>query len=74
MMNAPMLHTAEVIAAYGGGAEEMVRRRDEQFPTGRLGDAWDIAYAALFLASDEAQHITGTELLIGGGSWSTVSE
>jgi hypothetical protein len=32
-MNAPMVHAAEVIAAYGGGAEEMVRRRDEQFPT-----------------------------------------
>ena len=35
MMNTPMVHAAEVIAAYGGSAEEMVRRRDEQCPPGR---------------------------------------
>ncbi len=57
----------KVIVAYGGSAEEMVRRRDEQCPMGRMGDAWDIAYAALFLASDEAKYITGTELVVDGG-------
>lgn len=36
-------------------------------PLGRRGDAWDVAYAALFLASDEARYITGTELLVDGG-------
>ena len=36
-------------------------------PTGRMGDAWDFAYAALFLASDEAKYITGTELVVDGG-------
>jgi hypothetical protein len=40
MMNTPIVHAAEVIAAYGGSAEEMVRRRDEQCPMGRMGDAW----------------------------------
>jgi NAD(P)-dependent dehydrogenase (short-subunit alcohol dehydrogenase family) len=34
---------------------------------GRMGDAWDVAYAALFLASDEAKYITGTELVVDGG-------
>jgi len=34
---------------------------------GRIGDAWDLANAALFLASDEAKHITGTELVVDGG-------
>ena len=67
MMNTPMVHAAEVIAAYGGSAEEMVRRRDEQCPMGRMGDAWDVAYAALFLGSDEAKYITGTELVVDGG-------
>jgi hypothetical protein len=43
----------EVIAAYGGSVEEMDRRRDEQCPMARMGDAW--AYEALFLASDEAK-------------------
>ena len=67
MMNTPMVHAPGVIAAYGGSAEEMVRRRDEQCPMGRMGDAWDVAYAALFLASDEAKYITGTELVVDGG-------
>src|SRR6266849_4267904 len=67
MMNTPMVHAAEVIAAYGGSAEEMVRRRDDRCPMGRMGDAWDVAYAALFLASDEAKYITGTELVVDGG-------
>jgi NAD(P)-dependent dehydrogenase (short-subunit alcohol dehydrogenase family) len=52
IMNTPMVHAPEIIAAYGCGAEEMVRRRDEQCPMGRMGDAWDVAFAALFLASD----------------------
>jgi len=67
MMNTPMVHAPGVIAAYGGSAEEMIRRRDEQCPMGRMGDAWDVAYAALFLASDEAKYITGTELVVDGG-------
>jgi NAD(P)-dependent dehydrogenase (short-subunit alcohol dehydrogenase family) len=66
MMNTPMVHAPGVIAAYGGSAEEMVRRRDEQCPMGRMG-AWDVACAALFLASDEARYITGTELVVDGG-------
>ena len=45
----------------------MVRRRDAQCPMGRMGDAWDVAYVALFLASDEAKYVTGTELVVDGG-------
>jgi NAD(P)-dependent dehydrogenase (short-subunit alcohol dehydrogenase family) len=41
--------------------------REAAIPLGRYGTAWDIAGAALFLASDEAQYITGTELVIDGG-------
>ncbi|HXQ65778.1 MAG TPA: SDR family NAD(P)-dependent oxidoreductase [Alphaproteobacteria bacterium] len=66
LMNTPMVH-ASLVGAYGANAEEMVRKRDAQCPMGRMGDAWDVAHAALFLASDEAKYITGTELIVDGG-------
>ena len=34
---------------------------------GHMGDAWDIAYAALYLASDEAKYVTATEIVVDGG-------
>lgn len=47
--------------------EEIKRRRDAQAPMGRMGDAWDVAYAALYLASDEAKYVTGTSIVVDGG-------
>ncbi|ALM84245.1 SDR family NAD(P)-dependent oxidoreductase [Bordetella sp. N] len=41
--------------------------RLEKIPLKRHGSAWDVANAALFLASDEAAFITGTSLLVDGG-------
>jgi len=66
LMNTPMVHAA-LVGAYGQTADDMVAKRDQQCPMGRMGDAWDVAYAALFLASDEAKYITGTELVVDGG-------
>jgi NAD(P)-dependent dehydrogenase (short-subunit alcohol dehydrogenase family) len=41
---------------------------------GHMGDAWDVANAALFLASDDAQYITGADIVVDGGlSLSSVS-
>jgi NAD(P)-dependent dehydrogenase (short-subunit alcohol dehydrogenase family) len=34
---------------------------------GQMGTAWDVAHAVLFLASEEARYITGTEILVDGG-------
>jgi NAD(P)-dependent dehydrogenase (short-subunit alcohol dehydrogenase family) len=50
-----------------GQYEQMVAKRHAQVPMGRMGDAWDVAHATLFLASDEARYITGAELVVDGG-------
>ena len=39
---------------------------------GKMGTGWDVAYAALFLASDEARFITGVELPVDGGALARV--
>lgn len=53
------------------GSDAMREQRIVQFskkiPLGRMGEPRDVAYAALYLASDESQFVTGTELLIDGG-------
>jgi len=67
LMNTPMIHAGLTDAYAEGDTEEMVRLRDEQCPTGKMGDAWDVAHAVLFLASDQAKYITGTELVVDGG-------
>jgi NAD(P)-dependent dehydrogenase (short-subunit alcohol dehydrogenase family) len=51
----------------GGDFEGFSAHRNAQVPMGRMGDAWDVAHAALFLASDEARYVTGTEIVVDGG-------
>ncbi len=47
--------------------EEKKQRRLVHIPMGRFGQAKEIAYAALYLASDESSFVTGTEFLVDGG-------
>ena len=47
--------------------EEKKQRRLVHVPMGRFGEAKEIAYAALYLASDESSYVTGTEFLVDGG-------
>lgn len=68
LMDTPMIH-AGLTAAYGaeGDHESLVRARDAQCPMGRMGDAWDVAEACLFLASDAAKYVTAHNLVVDGG-------
>lgn len=69
LMKTPMVEKSAGLAqSYAGGdVEAMWRARDAQVPMGHMGEAWDVAYAALFLASDESRYVTGIELVVDGG-------
>lgn len=67
LMNTPMAIEG-ISKARGVPKEELIRQRDARVPLGgKMGTAWDVAYAALFLASDEAKFITGVVLPVDGG-------
>ena len=66
LMNTPMAIEGNVAA--GRDRAEVIRGRDAQVPLRqKMGTAWDVANAALFLASDEAGFITGVNLPVDGG-------
>jgi len=67
LMNTPM--AIESISREGRVEKKtLIEIRDRQVPLGgKMGSAWDVAYAALFLASDEAKFITGVILPVDGG-------
>jgi NAD(P)-dependent dehydrogenase (short-subunit alcohol dehydrogenase family) len=67
LMNTPMIREPLKNTYGAGGIEEMIRKRDLSVPMGKMGDAWDVAYAALYLASDEAKYVTGAQLVVDGG-------
>ena len=50
-----------------GDFEGFVAHRHQQVPMGRMGDAWDVAHAVLFLASDESKYITAQQIVVDGG-------
>ena len=67
LMNTPMAIEG-ISEARGVPREKLIEQRDAQVPLGgRMGTAWDVAHAALFLASDEARFITGVMLPVDGG-------
>ena len=52
---------------WGRPRAAVAAERDAKVPLGHMGTGWDVAYAALFLASDEARFITGVALPVDGG-------
>ena len=67
LMNTPMIIEPLKDAYADGDVEAMLEMRHAQVPMKRMGDAWDVAWAAVFLASDEARYITGAQLVVDGG-------
>lgn len=65
LIDTPLITPLKVL--YGGDMERMKRERAAIVPMKRMGEGWDIAYAALFLVSDEAKYITGQVLAVDGG-------
>src|SRR4029077_18841398 len=67
LMDTPMAVDTRARAS-GRSRAEVAAERDARVPLRhRMGTAWDVANAALFLASDEANFITGVALLVDGG-------
>lgn len=67
-MDTPMVH--EAFRAQGLDAATIaavMRQRDAQSPTGKMGEPWDIAGAVAFLVSDDAKFVNGAMLVVDGG-------
>src|SRR5487761_2171077 len=67
LINTPMAVEAR-IGVLATSREEVIAARDAQVPLNKkMGTAWDVAHALLFLASDEASFISGVALVVDGG-------
>jgi NAD(P)-dependent dehydrogenase (short-subunit alcohol dehydrogenase family) len=67
LMNTPMAIEG-ISKGLGVPKDELIERRDAQVPLrAKMGTAWDVAWASVFLASEEARFITGVALPVDGG-------
>lgn len=66
-MHTPMVEARLAGQRAGGNVDALLAERQARIPLGFMGDGTDTANAALFLASDEARFVTGTEIIVDGG-------
>jgi NAD(P)-dependent dehydrogenase (short-subunit alcohol dehydrogenase family) len=66
-LHTPMVETRLAGQRAGGDVDALLAQRQKRIPLGFMGDGRDTAAAVLFLASDEARFITGTEIVVDGG-------
>lgn len=66
-LHTPMVEVRLAGQRAGGDVEKLLAQRQSRIPLGFMGDGRDTANAALFLASDEARFVTGTEIVVDGG-------
>lgn len=69
LMDTPMARKSaiETHGVSAEGIEDAWKKKAARIPMGWMGDAWDVARAAVFFASDESRFITGAELVVDGG-------
>jgi NAD(P)-dependent dehydrogenase (short-subunit alcohol dehydrogenase family) len=68
LMHTPLVEYRLARTVGGNDPQKLIDARNAAVPMGHMGDAWDVAHAVLFLASDEARFITATEIIVDGGS------
>ncbi|HEY8289419.1 MAG TPA: SDR family NAD(P)-dependent oxidoreductase [Acetobacteraceae bacterium] len=68
LMHTPLVEVRLAKTVGGNDAQKLIEARNAVVPMGHMGDAWDVAHAVLFLASDEARFVTATEIIVDGGS------
>ncbi len=66
-LHTPMVEARLAKQRAGGDIEALLRQRQKRIPLPIEGDGRDTANAVLFLASDEARFVTGTEIVVDGG-------
>ena len=66
MMDTPLV-TSRLTRQLGVDAKQLEAQRAKLVPMGRMGSAWDVANAILFLVSDESGYITATKIVVDGG-------
>lgn len=66
-MHTPLVEHRLVKQLGTADAAALIAKRYAAVPMGFMGDAWDVAHAVAFLASDEARYITATQLVVDGG-------
>ena len=66
-LHTPMVEARLANQRTGGDVGKLLEQRQSRIPLGFMGDGRDTANAAVFLASDEARFVTGTELVVDGG-------
>ena len=67
LMETPMVHQAFQGGGAPGEVEAVMATRHALSPTGRMGEGWDVAHAAAYLASDEARYVNGVLFYVDAG-------
>lgn len=66
-LHTPMVETRLAGQRTGGDVDALIASRNARIPMGQMGDGFDVAYAAVYLASDESKFVTGSEIKLDGG-------